>query len=995
MKIKHIRIILTFLIALFVLTGNKKLEELSQANSPISLTTSDGSGLILKSYESNTVLDGFFAFTEIKLTFFNPEDRQREGRFRITLPDNAHLARFSMQIADRWQEGEVVEREKATRVYEDFLHRKQDPALLETDAGNEFSARIFPIPAKSEKKLILSYSSTLGGFPPRFTLPVIGLPEIEDFNLRVMFEDEEFKHEGSVSNANEDVKSVTRKVFSISKKMFKPKQNFIFEHKVKDNLITTNAKNFALKLVPFPIQKEKDVSFDQLVILVDTSASSSLHFKESVSKLETLLNKLDLKDSYIFGFDTGLSSYGKGDSGIKKLKEVEPLGSSNLSKSMFELGKIIGDQNFRLLIVSDSVLTAGKIDQKSIAESLKQQTWMERLDVLVPSAYKDKDIIETLVSAGKKSGISIPLESDLSEIQKRLYANVLPVPKVEIPDANWFYTDSSASIQPGDTITVFGEMKEPTTQNKINLMLDGKTIKNLKFVTTEPLLLDREVTAARINRLLSRAEIESNSDISKGLKLQAVNLSTSFRIQCPLTSFLVLETAEDYERFQITRNSLTDIMTMGVGGIEVINRKVLASYDFLNAENSELRRREKEERLRLLRERERESESRKEGAKDDSKKMESAPSVTSDAIRSEDNRNQPSTESSTDESIDTDVPPPPPKTAVENLESLPTRNSFQLKSQVPIRPRPEPVEKREKIDPYQGKLKEFYILFDAGENLKALSFARQWRESSPEDILALLAMGDVYFALGDRKNALRSYTSFVDYFPRRADIRRWAGEKLFSIGMYEDAIDTLSKALVERPDHPSTYHLLAIAYIKTSQWKKAYDVLISGLNQKFPTRFTSAHDILYDDLDLLHTILKNSDKEKILSTKENTSPVKLKILGPEIRFLLVWETDANDVDFHIYDKDNHHAFYSEKKLASGGELYADLTGGYGPECFRIVNPKAFPYRLEAHYYSRGPMGYGMGAMQVIRFDGDKKLDVETRSFVIMNDGAYVDLGKVK
>lgn len=82
-------------------------------------------------------------------------------------------------------------------------------------------------------------------------------------------------------------------------------------------------------------------------------------------------------------------------------------------------------------------------------------------------------------------------------------------------------------------------------------------------------------------------------------------------------------------------------------------------------------------------------------------------------------------------------------------------------------------------------------------------------------------------------------------------------------------------------------------------------------------------------------------------------------------------------------------------MESGGELYADLTGGYGPECFRIINPKAFPYRLEAHYYSRGPMGYGMGAMQVIRFDGEKKLDLETRNFVIMNDGAYVDLGMVK
>ncbi len=985
--------ILLLLIIFLVFPANKNLEKENIPNSPISLTSSDGAGLILKSYESNTVLDGFFSFTEIKLTFYNPEDRQREGRFRITLPDNAHLARFSMQIADRWQEGEVVEREKATRVYEDFLHRKQDPALLETDAGNEFSARIFPIPAKSEKKLILSYSQALGGFPPTFTLPLLGLPEIEDFALRVMFEDEEFTAEGAVTNGSEESKVVNRKVFSIIKKNFKPKQNYVFEHKTKENLLTTSGKNFALKLVPYPVSKENKIPLEQLVILVDTSASAYLHFKDTISNLESLLAKLELRESYIFGFDTSLSSYGKGKEGLRKLKENEPLGSSNFSKSIIELGKIIGDQRFRLLVVSDSVLTAGKIDKKQIGEVLKKQTWIERLDVAIPSAYKDKEMIETLVTSGKESGIAIPFQNDTSEIIRRLKSPVSSVPQIEVEDVNWLYIDSVTSLQPGDSIMVFGETKEALLPDKVKVLAHGKKIKNLNAVTTEPILLEREVTAARIGRLLSIAESQNNADVAKGMRLQAINLSTGFRIQCPLTSFLVLETAEDYERFQISRNSLTDIMTIGLAGIEVINRKTQLGYEFLNPENIEVRKREREERLRILREKEKKSQS--EGAKDDVKKMESAPSVSNDLVRSEAELSTPLTESAEEANIDFDESLPPPKSGEASDGNIPNRNTYQVNSQLSDRTRPQTPEKREKIEPYQGNLKEFYVLFRAGENLKALSFARDWRKNAPDDVLALLAMGDAYFALGDRKNAVRSYTSFVDYFPRRADIRRWAGEKLLSIGMYEDSIDTLSKALVERPDHPSSYHLLAIAYIKTGQWKKSYDVISLGLNQKFSSRFQSVHDILYDDLDLLHTILKNTEKEK--EVKVNEAPLKLKgkTLGPEIRFILVWETDANDVDFHIYDKDNHHAFYSEKKLASGGELYADLTGGYGPECFRIVNPKAFPYRLEAHYYSRGPMGYGMGAMQVIRFDGDKKVEVETRSFVIMNDGAYVDLGKVK
>ena len=120
--------------------------------------------------------------------------------------------------------------------------------------------------------------------------------------------------------------------------------------------------------------------------------------------------------------------------------------------------------------------------------------------------------------------------------------------------------------------------------------------------------------------------------------------------------------------------------------------------------------------------------------------------------------------------------------------------------------------------------------------------------------------------------------------------------------------------------------------------------------------------------------------------------------APSLRFVLNWETDANDVDFHIYDGNGGHAFYSQKQLASGGEFYADVTTGYGPECFTIRLPKdkrAYPYTLQAHYYSIGPMGAGMGKLEVIEHDGKGGLTFEQRPYVVMVNQAYVDLGVVK
>ena len=41
------------------------------------------------------------------------------------------------------------------------------------------------------------------------------------------------------------------------------------------------------------------------------------------------------------------------------------------------------------------------------------------------------------------------------------------------------------------------------------------------------------------------------------------------------------------------------------------------------------------------------------------------------------------------------------------------------------------------------------------------------------------------------------------------------------------------------------------------------------------------------------------------------------------------------------------------------------------------------------------MGYGMGLLQIQRFDGKGSFTFEDRPYVIMNDHAYVSLGKTR
>ncbi len=116
---------------------------------------------------------------------------------------------------------------------------------------------------------------------------------------------------------------------------------------------------------------------------------------------------------------------------------------------------------------------------------------------------------------------------------------------------------------------------------------------------------------------------------------------------------------------------------------------------------------------------------------------------------------------------------------------------------------------------------------------------------------------------------------------------------------------------------------------------------------------------------------------------------------PSLRFVLSWETDANDVDLHIATADGSHASYAHPSLPDGSRLYGDVTTGYGPELFEVpgqLGKRGF--KLQAHYYSRGAMGFGMGKVQIIEHDGKGAIRLQERPFIVMVDKAYVDLGTV-
>ncbi|NLC55806.1 MAG: VWA domain-containing protein [Armatimonadetes bacterium] len=101
------------------------------------------------------------ATTHVDQVFLNEFHRDLEGTYLFPLPGDAAVSDFTLWVDGKPLTGRVLAKEEARRLYESYLRRKVDPALLEYVDRDLFRARVFPIPAKGERRIALQYSQVV------------------------------------------------------------------------------------------------------------------------------------------------------------------------------------------------------------------------------------------------------------------------------------------------------------------------------------------------------------------------------------------------------------------------------------------------------------------------------------------------------------------------------------------------------------------------------------------------------------------------------------------------------------------------------------------------------------------------------------------------------------------------------------------------------------------------------------------------------------------
>lgn len=1145
------------------------------AEVPVRLTASDGTGLRLASLRASAAVEDPLALTELYLTFENPEDRVLEGTFRITLPEGASISRLAMNIDDAWQEGEVVEKQEARRVYEEFLHRKQDPLLLEQAGGNELSARVFPIPARGKKEIIVTYSEALEIGAP-YVLPLRGLSELGSVDIDVHV---------APSRAGR-----ARSAFSLHQRDFTPAADFVVPGKQLARSPGLRSDELAIaRVVPFASSRAEPV--ERAIILVDTSASRGLGIAEQTRTLRAIVEKLPPGAKLTVAcFDQEVVPVFEGrasDLGEREASEIVArgaLGASDFEQAIAWAGERARSANAsRIIWLTDGVATAGETDAQKLRRKVEalREAGVTRMDAISIGGIRDDAFLRTVVRGVlDRDGVVLDAKLGAEAIARRLGEATSSGIPVKVEGARWSWPVTLDGVQAGDEVLVFAEVEAAAP---VRIDVGGQEFAP-DLRTAERPLVERAWAQAKIQSL-----VEAPEDSAARTKERIIELSRRHRVLSPHTALLVLETDSDYRRFGIDRTATLDILSVRDGRVAVLQgprqwqgapkppperlaRSGRGGPRVPPVMGADPRAEEKGAEAPAR------APTAGEGASSFTFRVPAAPSpfeVAPPAFDDTGVGGQPRATAGEDwlepgraASPAEEAPPPAmapapraaPKLVLRALgdEAKPRPMARPATQPRPARPPAKPAPRRRvapqkeefaelspcpsgdplcvvigsvapassaaaaedasvrplsltvhggitaaavqpvmraavatvracyerelrrtpttsgrvtlrvslaadgrvagvevlespgtddlrgcmssvpwplrfpapgeegaqftqsfllvggdapgadrpdmpRARPYEGRFQVVMEALGRGDQGAAFAEAKRWHGESPGDVLALVALGEVFEARGELGSAARAYGSILELYPFRADSRRFAGERLDRLDDARAralAVDTYEKAVEQRPDHPSSHRLYALALLKSGEYEKALEAMQKGAARSYPPgRFAGVQRILREDLGLIAAAWKRAEPHR-------AAEIRTKLLAaggqeerdPSLRFVLVWETDANDVDFHIYDAKGGHAYYGQRQLESGGELYADVTTGYGPECFTIRGPRearAYPYTLQAHYYSRGPMGYGMGKVQIIDHDGRGNLTFEERPFVVMADRAYVDIGKVE
>ena len=940
----------------------------------------------LQELSMDILVMGQTAVTTMEMTFYNPNDRVMEGEFEFPLSNGQEVSRFALDIDGKLREGVVVDKALGRQAFEDIARRNVDPGLLEKTEGNNFRARVYPMPAQGVRRILIAFEQELSQKDGRdfYFLPIASGVKLKHFKLRT---------EVVSRMVKADIENTLQLNFGQSR------NSYISEVK-KDNY--TLDKNIGLT---FP-------KIDKPQLLTATKGTDSYLYGNIALEKQSLREKEKPKSIGIL-WDISSSSQKRDfakefallDAYFKEIKEVKvalttfhirsspaipfKVENGNWQELRQYLEKLIYDgatdpqamlfppESDEYFLFSDGIFNFR--DKNFDFTRLIGQLHVP-VNVVSSQLVANMDKLQYLSGATGGSFINLNTQ-EVSQAVKALQYQAFQVLDYKVKKGNVVNLYPQKGTLVGENFTFSGYLNSEDATLVVSLGYPNKVIveKELTFskntaASDEEFALLRRVWAEKKIAQLRREGAESKAIDMVGRRYGIVTEGNSL---------IVLETVEDYVRYQITPP-----------------KELLQEYNKLSSEiNSEKMEEQKEALERVI----------------SQSKEQTSWWQTSYPIKKK----------NTKKNKEYETPPPPPAMMVHAEEIAEYNNAAEVlkdvshddakmadmgtagydiiadnsAQQMEMELAAEPVDRTLGYEPPQARIvlnaydpdTPYLKVMEYADPAKAIETYHKLKKEYGQTPSFYVDVADYFFKKGDLAQAVLVVSNLAELNLEDAQLLRTLGYKLSSYKAYKEAIEVFRKVVAIREEEPQSYRDLGLALAEDKQYQEAVETLYKVVKNAWDERFGDVQLVTMNDINSLvvrHKGIKTNFMDKRLLKSE---PV-------DIRVVLSWDTDNCDMDLWVTDPTDEKCFFDNKLTYLGGKISKDVTQGYGPEEFMIKKAPKGTYKIETDYFGtlsqKQLMPVTLRITFYTHFGTDKEQKQET-TVRLTNEEDVIEVGSFK
>ena len=874
----------------------------------------------LRKLEINGEVFGNISNTVIDMTFYNPNSRILEGELQFPLMNNQAVTAFSLEMEDgKMRDAVPVEKAKGREIFEEIVRRGVDPALLELTSGNNFKLRVYPLSPGKTRRVRVVISELLpeenGGYIYRMPLEYGDKIGSLDLSLRIANKDKPI-----VKNSPFDDFNFVHKdgnwVYSINSENPVIKEVIALEipnrNEDESGRVYTGRKdgvNYFYAEIPIN-ENAKRGAPNKVDILWDASASGKgRNINKELSFLEAFFTKANNVSASLIVVRNAAESvlnFEIRDGNWKELKSVlENIvydGATNLGALMD-----IPDGADMKLLFSDG------LDNFSV----KKFSSKVPLFAIVSAPGSD---INSLRHLSEKSGgalLDITVYDSPTALEYMNYS-------VENLSINGDVSDTVWNIS-GKTLKISGVIKNrnaplTVTVNSVKTELNYESSSEYTYVPS-------------IWANMKISDLESEYDINKG---EIRRIGKAFGLVTRGTSLIVLELVADYIQYDIeppaelkkeydqmrANARIRPNQNREQNKIERVVREWKAREEWWNKDFSKgpIPKSEKDDNKAFV----------TDGSSPNLRVMANAPLFAPEEPSASDSTMREIMQSLNPLRTASSPLPSAPDTGDSDSRGVQKAENNEPTSVISIR-------QWTSDAPYVSRMREA----SAEQVYRIYIDERPDYENSPAFYLDAASQLE---AKGQSELAVRVLSNLAEINLENRQILRVLGYRLMQTGLPEFATVIFKKVLEIGEEEPQSYRDLGLAYEAVGEYQKAVDSLYSVVEKSFARTFPGIEVIALTEMNRIISVATNEiDTKHIDSRLLGNMPL-------DLRVILVWDSDATDIDLHVTDPNGEEASYSHQLTYQGGRMSPDNTTGYGPEEFSLKIAKPGKYTVHVNFY---------------------------------------------